>query len=123
MRVNTKFAYYCIERWCEHNLEHNGFPSRSPILKFGEESAHISASSIPTGVESKCREEEYAMLVFGLMKAKGGVTAGRVDVLKLIIGRRREDETLQEVCERYSVSLRSYSRALDEFTIILNDNI
>lgn len=120
MKINTKFAYYCIERWCEHNLEHNGYPSRSPILKFGEASAHLSMSTIPTGVESKCREEELATAVFGMMKQKGGATAGRVDVLKLIIGTRREDETLQQTCERYGIALRRYSRALDDFTRMLN---
>lgn len=119
-RRDYNYANHCLEQWAIWSTEHNGFPSRSPILKFGENPAHIAESSIPTGVEPFNRDVERANLILAMMNDSCNKSAERAHLLKLVAVHREMDESLDEVLGRIGVKeRRSYYTALDEFTVRL----
>lgn len=116
------YANYCLEQWVIWNAEHNGFPSRSPILKFGENPAHIAASSIPTGVEPNNRDVERANFVLATMNGSDGRSPQRAHILKVVVSNRSNNETIKELIERLEIGVteRQYYDALEEFTMRLD---
>lgn len=121
-RRDYNYANYCLEKWVLWNTEHNGFPSRSPILKFGENPAHIAASSIPTGVEPNNREVEYANFVLAVMNGGDGKSPQRAHILKVVVINRSNGETIKELIKRLDmgISERQYYDALEEFAMRLD---
>ena len=120
-RRDYNYANHCLDVWAIWKLDHNGFPSRSPILKFGENPAHIAQSSIPTGVEPKGLDIERANRVLGIMNISCEKSAMRAWLLKEVAVKRVDDEEIESVLERLEIkfSRRQYFEALEEFTIRL----
>lgn len=115
------YANHCLEKWVIWNTEHNGFPSRSPILKLGEMAAFSSASSIPTGVETNDRDVERANTVLSMMSGSSNKSAERAHLLKVVGVNRQENESVYSTMQRVGIttSERSYYDALEEFDIRL----
>lgn len=120
-RRDFNYAYYCLEKWVLWNTEHNGFPTRSPILKLGEMAAFSSASSIPTGVESNDRDVERANTILAMMNNSSGKSAERAHLLKVVTAGREGDESVMAAISRLElkVSERAYYDAIEEFDIRL----
>ena len=115
------YANHCLEKWVIWNTEHNGFPSRSPILKLGELAAFSSASSIPTGVESNDRDVERANTILAMMNNSSGKSAERAHLLKVVTAGRKEDESVHAAMTRLNIRVdrKVYYDALEEFDIRL----
>lgn len=128
-RRDLEYAKLCLEEWAKYMEDTNGFPSRSPTDKFGELKAHRAESSLPTNIEPNSREIDRAILVLGIMSSSSTGSQERADLLKRVSRNRCNDETVEQVMERLSITrVKSYySNALDEFamrleTIIYSNN-
>ena len=128
-RRDLEYAKLCLEEWAKYMEDTNGFPSRSPTDKFGELKAHRAESSLPTNIEPNSREIDHAILVLSIMGSSSTGSQERADLLKKVSRNRCNDETVEQVMERLSITrVKSYySNALDEFamrleTIIYSNN-
>lgn len=128
-RRDLEYAKLCLEEWAKYMEDTNGFPSRSPTDKFGELKAHRAESSLPTNIEPNSREIDRAILVLSIMGSSSTGSQERADLLKKVSRNRCNDETVEQVMERLSITrVKSYySNALDEFamrleTIIYSNN-
>lgn len=128
-RRDLEYAKICLEEWAKYMEDTNGFPSRSPTDKYGELKAHRAESSLPTNIEPNSREIDRAILVLGIMSDSSTGSQERADLLKRVSRNRCNDETVEQVMERLSITrVKSYySNALDEFamrleTIIYSNN-
>ena len=121
-RRDFNYAYHCLEKWVIWDSEHNGYPARSPILKFGEAIAFPTESSIPTGVEPFDRDVERANTVLAMMNCSSGKSVERAHLLKIITAARVEDETVGDVIKKLNLNIdnRRHSEALEEFAIRLD---
>ena len=120
-RRDFNYAYYCLEKWVIWNSEHNGYPARSPILKFGEAIAYPTQSSIPTGVEPFDRDVERANAILAMMNCSSGKSAERAHLLKVVTARRKENESIKTAIDRLGIKIseRAYYDAIEEFDIRL----
>lgn len=121
-RRDYNYAYHCLEKWAIWNSEHNGYPARSPILKFGEAIAFPTESSIPAGVEPFDRDVERANTVLAMMSCSSRKSVERAHLLKIITAARVEDETVGDVIKKLNLNIdnRRHSEALEEFAIRLD---
>lgn len=122
-RRDYNYANHCLEQWAIWSTEHNGFPSRSPILKFGENPAHIAESSIPTGVEPFNRDVERANLILAMMNDSCNKSAERAHLLKVVTVSQGASDTVVSILEKLKVSRDAYYDALEEFTVRLESII
>ena len=120
-RRDFNYAYHCLEKWVIWDSEHNGYPARSPILKFGEAMAFPTESSIPTGVEPFDRDVERANTILAMMNCSSGKSAERARLLKVVTAIRKENESIQVVLDRIDdkINKRDYYEAIEEFDIRL----
>lgn len=120
-RRDFNYAYHCLEKWVIWNSEHNGYPARSPILKFGEAIAYPTNSSIPTGVEPFDRDVERANTVLAMMGCSRGKSVERAHLLKVVTARRKENESIKAAIDRLGIKIseRAYYDAIEEFDIRL----
>lgn len=120
-RRDFNYAYHCLEKWVIWNSEHNGYPARSPILKFGEAMAFPTESSIPTGVEPFDRDVERANTVLAMMNCSSGKSAERAHLLKVVTAGRKEGESIQSAIDNLGINIdkRAFHDAIEEFDIRL----
>ena len=114
------YALYCIEQWILWRYDASGgYAKSSPIVNIDRPRAFNDGQALPRGVIPANREAELANTTLTIMRGSRASVRESAEVLKLVVGSRQNNASIEATCRHLGVNSRKYFEAIKEFTIML----